>query len=81
MRDELKKSLASNFRVGLGWKYNVYSKCGFTEDYHHDTAVVEAEHPYVLVCLTDEVSAYRLQRVARAADAIHDEMWNYFNGK
>lgn len=81
MRDELKKSLASNFRIGLGWKYNVYSKCGFTEDYHHDTAVVEAEHPYVLVCLTDEVSAYRLQRVARAADAIHDEMWRYFDGK
>ena len=81
MRNELKNSTSSNFRIGLGWKYTVYSKCGWTDELHHDTAVVEAEHPYVLVCLTDRVSAARLQRVARAADAIHDEMWSCFNAK
>lgn len=79
MRDELKKSTSSNFRIGLKGKYTVYSKCGWTDNYHHDTAVVEAEHPYVLICLTNRVSASRLQRVARAADAIHTEMWNYYN--
>ncbi|MGN0601605.1 MAG: serine hydrolase [Oscillospiraceae bacterium] len=79
MRNELKKSTSSNFRIGLGGKYTVYSKCGWTDVYHHDTAVVESEHPYVLICLTDRVSAARLQRVARAADAIHDEMWKYYN--
>ena len=79
MRNELKKSTSSNFRIGLGGKYTVYSKCGWTDVLHHDTAVVEAEHPYVLICLTDRVNAYRLQRVARAANAIHDEMWKYYN--
>lgn len=79
MRDELKKSTSSNFRIGLKGKYTVYSKCGWTDNYHHDTAVVEAQHPYVLICLTNRVSAARLQRVARAADAIHTEMWNYYN--
>lgn len=79
MRGELKKSTSSNFRIGLKGKYTVYSKCGWTDNYHHDTAVVEAQHPYVLICLTNRVSASRLQRVARAADAIHTEMWNYYN--
>ena len=81
MRNELKKSTSSNFRIGLGGKYTVYSKCGWTDTLHHDTAVVEAEHPYVLICLTNRVNAYRLQRVARAANAIHDEMWKYYNKK
>ncbi len=68
-------SCASNFRVGIGDKYRVFSKCGWTEEYHHDTSVVEAEHPYVLICFTNRVSAKRLQNVARAADAVHINMW------
>ncbi len=72
-------STSSNFRIGLNGKYTVYSKCGWTDTYHHDTAVVEAEHPYVLVCLTNRVSAYRLQQVAKAADAIHQDMWKTYN--
>ncbi len=68
-------SCASNFRVALGSKYRVFSKCGWTEQYHHDTTVVEAEHPYVLICFTDRVSATRLQNIARAADAVHINMW------
>lgn len=78
VRNGLATSTASNFRIGLNGKYTVYSKCGWTDYLHHDTAVVEAEHPYVLICLTDRVSASRLQEVARAADAVHDELWNCF---
>lgn len=79
IRAGLASSTASNFRIGLNGKYTVYSKCGWTDELHHDTAVVEAEHPYILICLTNRVSASRLQEVARAADAIHTEMWNYYN--
>ena len=79
VRKGFANSTSSNFRIGLNYKYPVYSKCGWTDYYHHDTAVIEAEHPYVLVCLTNRVSAYRLQEVARAADYVHDEMWAYYN--
>ncbi len=78
IRKGLAGSTASNFRIGLNGKYTVYSKCGWTDELHHDTAVVEAEHPYVLICFTNRVSPYRLQEVARAADAIHNEMWAYY---
>ena len=78
MRNGFKHSCASNFRRGIGNKYTVYSKCGWTEDLHHDTAVVEAEHPYVLISFTNRVSAGRLMEIAQAADAIHTDMWNYF---
>lgn len=74
-------SCSSNFRLGLNNKYTVYSKCGWTDELHHDTTVVEAEHPYVLICFTNRVSAARLQRLARAADAIHTDMWNYYSSK
>ena len=66
IRKGLAGSTASNFRIGLNGKYTVYSKCGWTDELHHDTAVVEAEHPYVLICFTNRVSPYRLQEVARA---------------
>lgn len=79
VRKGFANSTASNFRLGLNYKYTVYSKCGWTDDLHHDTAVVEAEHPYVLICFTDRVSSSRLQEVARAADYVHDEMWRYYN--
>ena len=78
IRKGLATSTSSNFRIGLNGKYTVYSKCGWTDYLHHDTAVVEAEHPYVLICLTNRVSSSRLQQVAKAADAIHTEMWNYY---
>ena len=78
MRNGFAHSCASNFRRGIGNKYTVYSKCGWTEDLHHDTAVVEAEHPYVLISFTNRVSAGRLMEIAQAADAIHTDMWNYF---
>ncbi|MBQ8108014.1 MAG: serine hydrolase [Ruminococcus sp.] len=72
-------STASNFRIGLNGRYTVYSKCGWTDNLHHDTTIVEAEHPYVLICFTDRVSAYRLQQLAKAADAIHRDMWAYYD--
>lgn len=78
MRYSMARTCASNFRRGIGSKYTVYSKCGWTETYHHDTAVVEAEHPYVLISFTNRVSAGRLMEIAQAADAIHTDMWNYF---
>ena len=78
MRYSMAHTCASNFRRGIGNKYTVYSKCGWTETYHHDTAVVEAEHPYVLISFTNRVNAGRLMDIARAADAIHEDMWNYF---
>lgn len=74
-------SCASNFRKGIGHKYTVYSKCGWTETYHHDTAVVEAEHPYVLISFTNRVNAWRLSEIAIASDKIHQDMWNYFNNR
>ena len=81
MRDGMSRTCASSFRNGLGDKYTVYSKCGWTETYHHDTAVIEAEHPYVLIGFTDRVSGPRLMEVSRAADEIHNDLWNYFLGK
>ena len=79
MENGLASSTASNFRRGLGNKYRVYSKCGWTDTYHHDTTVVMAEHPYVLIGFTNRVSAGRLINLSLAADAIHDDLWRYFN--
>ena len=79
MRYHMARTCSSNFRRGIGSKYTVYSKCGWTETYHHDTAVVEAEHPYVLISFTNRVDAGRLMAIAQAADAINTDMWNYFD--
>ena len=78
MREGFTNSCASSVRNALGHKYTVYSKCGWTEVYNHDTTVVEAEHPYVLIAFTDRSDGYRLAQLAVISDQIHDDMWNYF---
>ena len=79
MKDKLSKVVAGYFREGLNNKYTVYSKSGWTGTNVNDTAIVQAEHPYILVCFTYKTRSVKLSKVAKAADAIHDEMWSYYN--
>ncbi|MFT3950796.1 MAG: leucine-rich repeat protein [Oscillospiraceae bacterium] len=79
MKAELSDVIAGYFRQGLNNKYTVYSKSGWTKVYQNDTALIMAEHPYILICLTDRVSTARIQEVAKTAEAIHNEMWAYYD--
>ncbi len=79
MKNGLSNMCAGYFRDGLNNKYTVYSKSGWTTDVQHDTALIDAPHPYVLICLTNRTNTSRMQQVARIADSIHDEMWSYYD--
>lgn len=81
MKKEFKRSIQSNVRIGLGGKYTVYSKSGWTEGACHDTTVVMAKHPYVLVCFTNGAPNAKTQAVARAAESVHNEYWQYIAKK
>ncbi len=78
MRSSMASTCSSLVREELGEKYRVYSKCGWTANCNHDTTIVCAEHPYVLIIFTSWASDDRIKEIARAADAIHDDMWRYF---
>ncbi|MCR5121343.1 MAG: class A beta-lactamase-related serine hydrolase [Ruminococcus sp.] len=72
---------AANFRNQLGSKYTVYEKSGWTDGtngYHNETALVRAEHPYIIICLSNRSSSQRMMDVAAVSENIHNEMWKYF---
>ncbi|NLZ45151.1 MAG: hypothetical protein GX896_00495 [Clostridiales bacterium] len=79
MKTQLSTTIAGYFREGLNRKYTVYSKSGWTENNSNDTALIMAEHPYILVCFTNGTSSYKPKQVARAAEDIHNEMWAHYN--
>lgn len=82
-KDVFSTSCASNIRDQLGNRYTVYEKSGWRDDpgriLHNETALVRAEHPYIVICLTDQMSSQRMRNVAEISEAIHNEMWNYYN--
>ncbi len=74
-------TIAANFRAQLGSKYKVYEKSGWTDGaggYHHETALIRADHPYVLICLSNRSSSQRMMNVAAISETIHNEMWKHF---
>lgn len=74
-------TIAANFRAQLGAQYKVYEKSGWTEGtggYHHETAVVSADHPYIIICLSNRSSSQRMMNVASISDSIHKEMWKHY---
>lgn len=77
-RDVFSTSCAANFRDQLGNRYTVYEKSGWTEVNYNETALVRAEHPYIVICLSTRTSAARMRNVAEISEAIHNEMWNYY---
>lgn len=72
---------ASNFRSQLGRRYTVYAKSGWTNINYNETALVNAKHPYIIVCLTTRTNVSRMKNVAEISESIHNEMWNYYNKK
>lgn len=81
-RDVFSTSCAANIRNQLGNRYTVYEKSGWTDganELYNETALVRAEHPYVVICLSNRTSAQRMRNVAEISESIHNEMWRYFD--
>lgn len=70
---------AGNIRDQLGNRYRVYEKSGWTDTLYNETALVRAEHPYIVICLSNRTSAQRMRNVAEISESIHNEIWNYYN--
>ena len=69
---------AADIRHQLGNRYYVYEKSGWTGDLHNETALVRAEHPYIIICLTTVDNDSRMYDVAEVSESIHNAMWNYY---
>ena len=69
----------ANIRAQLGNRYTVYEKSGWTGEVYNETALVEAKHPYIVICLTTVTDAARMRDVAEISEAIHNDMWRYYN--
>ncbi|MGN0632414.1 MAG: serine hydrolase [Oscillospiraceae bacterium] len=81
-RDVFSTSCAANIRDQLGNRYTVYEKSGWTDganELYNETALVRAEHPYVVICLSNRTSSQRMRNVAEISESIHNEMWRYFD--
>jgi hypothetical protein len=70
---------AANIRAQLGNRYTVYEKSGWTDSLYNETALVRAEHPYIVICLSNRTSSQRMKNVAEISESIHNEMWNYYD--
>ena len=66
---------AADFRAVLGKKYTVYEKSGWTNVMYNETALVEAEHPYIIICHSNRRSAARMNNVALISEEIHNAMY------
>jgi hypothetical protein len=77
-KDVFSTSCAANIRNQLGNRYTVYEKSGWTETLYNETALVNAKHPYMVICLSNRTSAQRMRNGAEISEAIHNEMWNYY---
>lgn len=78
-RSVFSTSCAANFRDQLGNRYTVYEKSGWTDTAYNETAIVAAEHPYVIICFSNRTNAQRMRNVAEISESIHKDMWNYYN--
>jgi hypothetical protein len=77
-RSVFSTTCAANIRSQLGNRYTVYEKSGWTDSLYNETALVKAEHPYIIICLSNRTSAQRMKNVAEISEAIHNEMWKAF---
>lgn len=78
-REVFSTTCAANIRAQLGNRYTVYEKSGWTSSLYNETALVRAEHPYIVICLSNRTSAQRMRNIAEISESIHNEMWDYYD--